>query len=285
VTTAAGAASRPIAGPTALGSDPRRLWRLAWTIATTDFKLRFFGSALGYLWQLMRPLLLFAIIYIVFVEILKVGGDQPLFGVALLLGIVMYQFFTDATAGSVRSIIIRESLVRKVDFPRMAVPLSVVLQALFNLGLNLIPVFVFLLAAGGTLSVRWLELPLIVLMLVVFVSGLAMLLSSLFVRYRDVEPIWDVVTQALFYATPILYSLSVVIDKAGIEVARLMLVNPLAAAIQQARHAIIDPAYESAGQVFGTTAGDLLPIAVSIITFIVGFIVFDRAAPKIAELL
>ncbi len=95
----------PITGPTALGSDRRRFWRLAWTLAVTDFKLRFFGSVLGYLWQLMRPLMLFGVIYIVFAEILKVGGDQPFFGVALLLGIVLFQFFTDATAASVQSLV------------------------------------------------------------------------------------------------------------------------------------------------------------------------------------
>ncbi len=274
---------RQILGPTALGDDPRRFWRLAWTIAVTEFKLRFFGSALGYLWQFVRPLLIFAIIYIVFVEVLGVGGDQPFFGVALLLGIVIFQFFTDATAASVRSIVLRESLVRKIDFPRAAIPVACVIQALMNLGLNLIPVTIFLIAAGGRLYWRWLELPLIVVMLVVFVTGLSLLLSALFVRFRDVEPIWDVVMQGLFYATPILYPLSVVIDKAGIEVARLMLINPLAAAIQQARHAIIDPSYESAGQIFGTTAGNLLPIAISLATLLIGIWVFSRAAPRIAE--
>ena len=283
MTTAAVATLEPIHGPTAFGSDRRRFWRLAWTLAVTDFKLRFFGSVLGYLWQLMRPLMLFGVIYTVFAVVLKVGGNQPFFGVALLLGIVLFQFFTDATAGAVRSIVMRENLVRKIDFPRMAVPTSVVLQALFNLGLNLIPVVIFLLAAGGSITARWLELPLIVLLLVVFVSGLAMLLSALFVQYRDVEPIWDVTTQALFYGTPILYSLSVVIDKAGIEVTRLMLINPLAAAIQQARHALIDTSYISAGQVFATTAGDLIPIAVALITFAIGLRVFTRAAPRMAE--
>jgi ABC-2 type transport system permease protein len=274
---------REVTGPSALGHDRQRLFRLAWTLAVTDFKLRFFGSVLGYLWQLMRPLMLFGVIYVVFAVVLDVGGDQPLFGVALLLGIVFFQFFSDATSASVRSIVLRENLVRKVDFPRLAVPLSCVLQALFNFGLNLIPVFVFLMAAGGQVYLRWLELPLIVLMMLVFVTGLAMLLSALFVRYRDVEPIWDVVMQALFYATPILYSLTVVIDKAGIEVARAMLVNPLATAIQQARHAVIDPSYESAGQVFGTTAGDLIPIGVTLLTFAAGWLVFSRSAPRIAE--
>ena len=276
---------RQVAGPTALGDDPRRFWRLAWTLAVTDFKLRFFGSVLGYLWQLMRPLMLFGIIYVVFAEILKVGGDQPFFGVALLLGIVIFQFFTDASAASVRSIVVRESLVRKVDFPRAAVPVSCVLQASFNLGLNLIPVIIFLFAAGGKLMWSWYQIPIVFLMLLVFVSGCALLLSSLFVKYRDVEPIWDVVMQALFYGTPILYSLSVVIDKAGLSVARLMLINPLAAGIQQLRHSVIDPSYESPGQIFGATYWDLLPLGVSVAVFAAGVLYFRRAAPKIAELL
>lgn len=274
---------RLVRGPTALGSDLGRFWLLAWTLAITEFKLRFFGSLLGYLWQLVRPLLLFAIIYVVFVSILGVGGDQPRFGVALLLGIVIFQFFTDATAPAIRSIVLRESLVRKVDFPRAAIPVACVIQALMNFLLNLIPVFIFLFAAGGKVSWRWLELPLILAMLIVFVTGLALLLSALFVRFRDVEPIWDVVMQALFYGTPILYSLSVVIEKAGIEAARLMLVNPLAAAIQQARHALVDVAYESPGQIFGSTAGNLIPVGVSLAVFLLGAWVFHRAAPRIAE--
>lgn len=282
ITTPAGS-GQIVVGPTALGNDQRRFWRLAWTLAATDFKLRFFGSVLGYLWQLVRPLLLFAIIYTVFVAVLGVGGDQPRFGVALLLGIVVFQFFTESTSPAIRSIVLRETLVRKVDFPRAAIPVSCVIQATMNFSLNLIPVFIFLFATGGRISWRWIELPLIIVMLIVFVTGLALLLSALFVRYRDVEPIWDVVTQGLFYATPILYSLSVVIDKAGIEVARLMLVNPLAAAIQQARHAIVDISYESPGQIFATTAGDLIPIGVSVLSFAIGAWVFHRAAPRIAE--
>ncbi len=169
----------------------------------------------------MRPLMLFGVIYIVFAEMLKVGGDQPFFGAALLLGIVLFQFFTDSTAAAVRSLIVRENLVRKIEFPRIAVPLACVLQASLNLGLNLIPVAIFLFASGGSVSLTWLELPLILLLLVVFTTGASLLLAALFVRYRDVEPIWDVVLQALFYATPILYSLTIVIDKAGIEAARL----------------------------------------------------------------
>jgi ABC-2 type transport system permease protein len=272
-----------IKGPTAFGDDRRRMWRLAWTLAVTDFKLRFFGSVLGYVWALMRPLLLFAVIYVVFAEILKVGGDQPYFGVALLLGIVLFQFFTDATTAAVRSLILRENLVRKIEFPRIAVPLSCVLQAMMNLAINLVPVVIFLLAAGGGVNVRWLEMPLILLLLVVFTLGTSLLLAALFVRYRDVEPIWDVVLQALFYATPILYSLTLVIEKVGIDVARVMLINPIATAIQQARHAMVDYSYESAGQIFGSTAGNLIPIGVAVATLVLGTVVFVRAAPRVAE--
>ena len=266
-----------------MGTDPKRFWHLAWTLATTEFKLRFFGSVLGYFWQLMRPLLLFAVLYAVFVGILNTGGDQPMFGVALLLGIVVFQFFADSTISSIRSLMNRENLVRKIDFPRAAIPVSCVLQAIFNFGLNLIPVFIFLFAAGGSVSVRWLELPLVLAMLIVFVTGLSLLLSALFVNFRDVEPIWEVVTQALFYGTPILYSLSVVIDKVGLTAAQIMLANPLAAAIQQLRHAIVDLSYQSPGQIFGSTAGDLIPVGISLLTFIIGALYFRRMAPLIAE--
>jgi len=281
--TAVMPAGREVTGPTSMGTDPKRFWHLAWTLATTDFKLRFFGSVLGYFWQLMRPLLLFAVLYAVFVGILNTGGDQPMFGVALLLGIVVFQFFADSTIASIRSLMNRENLVRKIDFPRAAIPVSCVLQAIFNFGLNLIPVFIFLFAAGGSVSVRWLELPLVLAMLIVFVTGLSLLLSALFVNFRDVEPIWEVLAQALFYGTPILYSLSLVIDKVGLTAAQIMLANPLAAAIQQLRHALVDFSYQSPGQIFGSTAGDLIPVGVSVLIFIIGALYFRRMAPLIAE--
>ena len=281
--TAVTPAGREVTGPTSMGTDPKRFWHLAWTLATTEFKLRFFGSVLGYFWQLMRPLLLFAVLYAVFVGILNTGGDQPMFGVALLLGIVVFQFFADSTISSIRSLINRENLVRKIDFPRAAIPVSCVLQAIFNFGLNLIPVFIFLFAAGGSVSVRWLELPLVLAMLIVFVTGLSLLLSALFVNFRDVEPIWEVVAQALFYGTPILYPLSIVIEKVSLTAAQIMLANPLAAAIQQLRHAIVDLSYQSPGQIFGSTAGDLIPVGISLLTFIIGALYFRRMAPLVAE--
>ena len=139
----------PIKGPTALGSDPRRLLRLTWALAVTDWRLRFFGSALGYLWSFVQPLMLFGVLYTVFSVLLNFSGDERFYPVALLLGIVLYSFLNEATGGAVRSLVNRENLVRKIEFPRLAVPMATVLTACFNLGLNLVPVTVFLSPAAG----------------------------------------------------------------------------------------------------------------------------------------
>ncbi len=273
----------PIPGPSALGQDWNRLWHLTWTLAVTDFKLRFFGSVFGYLWQLMRPLMLFGVLYLVFSLFIDTTAGLPYFPISLLLGIVLFQFFGEATTNSVRSVLVREGLIRRVEFPRLAIPLAVVLTATFNLCLNLIPVFVFLLLSGGRPELTWLELPFILGMLIALALGLAMGLSSLFVRYRDIEPIWDVVMQALFYITPILYSIQLVIDKSSVTVARIMMLNPFATVVQQARHAVVSDQYLSTGQVFGNAVFVLIPIAITGVVVIVGWRIFRRAAPRLAE--
>lgn len=271
-------------GPSALGNDRRRLARLTWTLATTDFKLRFFGSVLGYLWQLMRPLMLFGILYVVFTQFLKFQGPEQYYGVALLLGIVLFNFFGEVTGGAVRSILAREQLVRKIDFPRLAVPLSTVLQALFNLGLNLFPVLVFLLVAGGRPRWSWFALPLLIVALALLGLALAMLLSSLYVRYRDIEPIWDVVLQAMFYATPILYTAELLKEKAGATaIELLLLLNPFAAILQQAKHVFIDPSHPSTASYLASPVLLLVPLGSIALLFVVGYKVFEHEAPRIAE--
>jgi ABC-2 type transport system permease protein len=238
---------------------------------------------LGYLWQLMRPLLLFGVLYVVFTTVFDLGSEVQYYPVALLLGIVLYSFFSEATSGSVRSLVMRENLVRKIEFPRLAVPLATVLTALLNLGLNLVPVFVFLVAAGGEPRWTWLELPFIVAFLAVLAAGLAMLLSALFVRYRDVEPIWDVFLQVLFYATPIIYPIQTVIAKGGPGLAKAMMCSPFAAAVQQARHAVVGPTHLSPAAVMGSQVWLLIPFGITVAAFALGFTVFSRMAPRIAE--
>ena len=274
---------RQIKGPSAIGDDPRRFAQLTWALAVTDFKLRFFGSVLGYVWTLMRPLLMFGVLLLLFTQILDISADIAYYPQALLLGVVLYNFFAEATGQSIRSIIDREHIVRKVQFPRLAVPLAVVLQALFNLALNLVVVLGFCLAGGVSVTWSWLQLLPLVAVLAFFATGLAMLLSILFVRFRDVQPIWDVVLQAGFYLSPIFYTVEIVRDRFDADVAEWLMVNPFAAVLQQARHAIIASSHPNVLDAAGGVERLLIPSAVIIGAFVVGAQVFRRRAPRVAE--
>ncbi|MGA2320215.1 MAG: ABC transporter permease [Solirubrobacteraceae bacterium] len=283
---------QPIRGPRALGDSWPRFWHLAYNIARSEFKLKFFGSALGYLWQVVRPLLLFGVLYVFFVEIFHVdkakGAAAHFYGAQLLGSIVLFTFFGEATTGAVRSVVDRENLVRKIQFPRLAIPISVALLALFNLALNLVVVMIFAVAAGVTPMLSWIELPLIILMLSVLGTGVAMLLSALFVRFRDISPIWEVLSQILFYSSPVILPAETVREKLAHGTLDHVLyhvytLNPLVAIFQQFRHAMINRATLSAGQIMGSWAALLEPLALVASIFVIGFWVFNREAPHIAE--
>lgn len=273
---------RIVRGPSALGSDPRRFVALTRTLTLTDFKLKFYGSALGYLWQLMRPLLLFGVLYVVFTHFVKFGKGVHFYPPTLLLAIVLYSFVSESIAGCVDSVISREPLVRKIEFPRLVIPATVISTAFLNLLLNLVAVFVFALASGVRPGVRWLELPVILLGAVVICAGVGMIVSSLYVRYRDIKPITDVVLQVLFYATPIFYP----VEKISNDTLReaVVMLNPFATIVQQARYALIDPAHApSAAAAAGGISHLAVPAAIIVGFFVVGFWIFNREAPRIAE--
>lgn len=274
-------------GPSALGDDFRRFWALTFTLARTEFKLRFYGSVLGYVWTLVRPLLLFGVLWVFFTKVGHVNdGTKPgekFYGAQLLGSIVLFTFFAEATTGAVRSVVDRENLVRKIHFPRLVIPISVVLLALFNLGLNLIVVTIFAVSAGVHPMLSWAELPLIIAALIIFAAGMAMLLSALFVHFRDIQPIWEVISQILFYASPVIISIQTVIDRLSPTMLHVYMLNPLAVIFQQFRHAMITNATPSAGQVLGSWAALFGALAIVVVVFAVGFAVFNRAAARIAE--
>jgi ABC-2 type transport system permease protein len=280
-TVDAGRLGRPIRGPTALGSDPSRLLQLSITLATLEFKLRFFGSVLGYFWQLMRPLMLFGILYAVFTQFVRLGEGVDFYPAILLTGVVLYTFFADATSGSVTAVLDRENLVRKIEFPRLVVPLSVILLAYFNLALNLLAVLVFVLATGVEPRLEWLALPLMLFPLGAFAGGVAMLLSALYVRFRDLKPIWEVIVQIAFYASPILY----VIDMLPTPTLQHLVIwfNPLATILVQARHSLIDKHAPNSWDAAGGFEYLLIPGAIVVALLALGFWVFNREAPRIAE--
>jgi ABC-2 type transport system permease protein len=273
-------AGAELTGPSALGDDARRFANLTWTLAATDFRLKFFGSALGYLWQLMRPLMLFGIIYVVFAEFVKLGDEVRFYPVVLLSGVILFTFYAEATGAAVTSVQDREALLRKIRFPRLVIPTASVLTAIFNLALNLVVVLVFMLASGVEPHSSWIQAPLLVAALIALAQGLAMLVSALYVRYRDIRPIWDVVLQMTFYATPLLYPIETVTNETA---QKLIMLNPLAAIVQQWRHAVIDPTAPSTVDVMGGYGLLMIPVAIAIAVIVAGFFVFTRSAPTMAE--
>jgi ABC-2 type transport system permease protein len=274
---------RVIKGPSAVGTDARRFFHLTWALATTDFKLRFFGSVLGYVWQLLRPLMLFGVLLVLFTKVVDLGEGVVLYAPALLLGMVLYQLLSDSTGSAVRSLMDRENLVRKVDFPRLAVPLSTVLVALFNYGLNFIVVMTILLASGGDITWSWLQIIPLSVLLVGLCIGLSMLLSILFVRYRDVEPIWDVSLTVLFYASAIFFPVQIITGPDADLIRQILMMNPFAAILQQARHAMIDPSHPSAADAAGGLEYLLIPLAIGLLICVIGGQLFRKRAPRVAE--
>lgn len=268
--------------PSAFGDDLRRFATLTLTLATTDFKLRYFGSVLGYLWSLVRPLLFFAVLFVMFTKVFHAGAGVPHYAVYLLTSIMLWTFFIETTAGSVQCLLTREGLLRKMRFPRLVIPLSVGLTAMFNLAINFIVVFAFALATGVTPRVGWLELIPLVLLLSTLAVGVGMLLSVLYVRFRDVQPIWDVVTQVLFYASPIIYT-AAKYREVSVKTEHLAMVNPIAAILTQMHQAFVDPNAPGAAAAIGGAVRLLIPLGIVVSVFALGLWFFNREAPRIAE--
>jgi ABC-2 type transport system permease protein len=264
--------------PELLGSDPRRFWALTWTLAATEFKLRFYGSVLGIAWSLVRPFALFAVLWVVFDVIAGLGDDVRNYPAYILTTMVLFNFFAEIAGGCVNCLTTRENLLRKIRFPRLVIPLSVALHALLNLAMTLVAVLGFLVVFSGlTPALGWLQLVPIVVVILAFGLGLGLLMAALYVRFRDIQPIWDVGSQMLFYASPVLY-VATIVPGAYLQ---MYLCNPLASVFTQVRHAMLDPTASSAFEAMGWKL--LLPLAVVSATLALGAWVFHREAPRAAE--
>jgi ABC-2 type transport system permease protein len=271
--------AREMKGPSALGGGWRRFVHLTWIIGLTEYRLTYFGSVLGYLWALMRPLLLFGVLYTVFSQIVKFGGDIPNYPVLLLFNIVLFSFFQDSSQRAVTAVVDSEAIVRKMHFPRLVIPLSTVMTGALNFLLSLIAVFIFILAYGVDPTWTWLLLPAILVPLIMLTSAIAMLVSSLYVRFRDVQPIWFVLSTILFYGSPVLYA----IDTVPANAQRYMLFNPIAMLLEQARKWIVDPSARGCVEAIGGWKWAMVPLAISIAVCVLGLWVFNREARVIAE--
>ena len=251
-------------------------------LVRTDFKLRYQGSALGYAWSLLRPLFLFGILYAIFAVALKTGGGIPHFPVYLLLGIVMWNFFLEMTTQSLGSIVARGDLIRKIRIPRWIIVLSSSISALINLGLNLIIIFIAMVLNDVDLMRTSLLLPFILLEVYVLALGLSLFLAAAYVKFRDISYIWEVILQAGFYLTPILYGMALI---PNVTYQKILLLNPMAQAIQDARWAAItkDPLVITIWRVFDGGWYALVPFVAVVVILIGGLVYFKRQAGNFAE--
>lgn len=251
-------------------------------LVRTDFKLRYQGSVLGYAWSLLRPLLMFAILYVVFVKFLRLGEGVPHFPIYLLLGIVIWNFFTEMTSQSLTSIVGRGDLIRKISIPRWIIILSSSVSALINFGLNLVVVVIFMAFNQVDVRMAILLFPLIVIEVYLFALGLSLILATLFVRFRDVSYIWEVILQAGFYLTPILYPLAMITN---LNLQKLILLSPMAQAIQDARYVAVtnDPAVITPGSLFDGGYLMFIPYVIVPIIFVIGVLYFKKHSGSFAE--
>ncbi len=251
-------------------------------LVRTDFKLRYQGSVLGYAWSLLRPLFLFLILYYVFVYFLQIGKGIPHYPIYLLLGIVLWNFFAETSSQSLSSIVDRGEVIRKINIPRWIIVLSSSISALISMGLNLIVVAVFMSANHVGLMRTAIFFPLAVIEIYIFALGVSFFLAAVYVKFRDVKYIWEVILQAGFYATPIIYPLSKIHNE---HIRKLLFMSPMTQSIQQARYDLVlhDHNMVTASRLFNGSFYQLIPYIAVVITILVGATYFRKRSSYFAE--
>ncbi len=255
-------------------------------LVRADFKVKYQDSILGYLWSILKPLFMFAILYAVFVRVLRVGRGVEDWPIALLTGVMLWQFFVDVASGSLKSIVSNGSLLRKIKFPRYIIVMSGTVSAFITLAINSIVVVLFAVVSGVRPSWSLLWVVPLVVQLFVFALGIAFFLSAAYVKFRDLKYIWDVVSQGLFYGSAIIYPVSfiVAIGDNGRLLAQAALANPAAQTIQDIRHIAINQDVPSLWTITGgSRIAYLLPIGVTILTFAFGAWFFRKRSAYFAE--
>lgn len=251
-------------------------------LSRTDFKLRYQGSILGYLWAIIRPFLMFGTMYLVFAKFLRFGDEIPHYPVYLLVGTVLWNFFIECTNQGIQSLLIRSDLMRKIAFPKWIIVLSATTTALINLGINFVVIILFSFFSGIAPNLGWLLVPFLILELYLLSLGLALLLGSVNIKYRDVQSIWEVVVQALFYAVPIIYPIQMVATYSNFT-AHLLMLNPIAQVIQDIRSLLVTDATLTSWEILPHFLLNFIPLLLVGLVFIAGMFVFKHKSKYFAE--
>jgi ABC-2 type transport system permease protein len=249
-------------------------------LAVTSFKLKYTGSVLGYAWSLIKPLLIFGMTYLVFVVLLLRGrtSSSQNFPVQLLVGIVVWTFFADATGSSVSAVVANGHMVRKAYFPRWILVVASTLSASMTLVVNLFLVVVVGVPLGWFhVGLHTLMLPVLFVELYVLVLGVGLLLSALFVFYRDLGHVWEITLQLLFYGSAIVFPLTLVHGA----LRSLMVFNPTTQIIEDMRRSLVTTTIPWSHDVLGDLV--VVPVAGVALICAIGFFTFSRLSPRFAE--
>ena len=249
-------------------------------LVITDFKLRYQGSILGYVWSLLKPLILFLVLYVIFAYVIPTGKDVPHFPAYLLLGIVLWTFFAEATNMGMGSIVGRGDLIRKVKISKPSIVIASTLSAGVNLCLNMIVVLFFMLINGADVQSSAIFFPLLLIELIIMALAISFFLSALYVRFRDFAPIWEIVLQVMFYATPIIYPLSIVHSH---KLLTILALNPLAQILQDARYMLITPATIVTHNILPLGLSIGIPAAFIALLTVSSVLFFKKSAKQFAE--
>jgi ABC-2 type transport system permease protein len=250
--------------------------RVLRVIASVQFKLKYVDSALGYVWSLAKPLAYFGVLWVVFGRFFDTGvGRFPLY---LLIGIVLFTFLTDAVGMALPSIVERGPLLRRISFPPLVIPLSATVTALMTFAVNLCAVALFIAVSGIVPDLSWLLIPVLLLQLYVFVVGLALVISTVFVRFHDIGPIWELAAQLLLFATPIMYPITILPEWAE----QVVMANPFVQVLQDVRYIVLGP-HEALGTLPTSVSEHVLPVAITVGAFVLGVVLQRLESPRFAE--
>lgn len=253
--------------------------RIVHVTAGAEFKLKYSGSALGYVWSVLKPLGLFGMLYVVFGRFMRLG-NFPHYPIYLLIGIVLWTFFADASSQCMYSLVGRGNLISKLAFPREIIPLSVSATTAITLGVNLIAVAVFIGANRVVPRLEWLILLPLLIELFIVTLGVGLILAPLFVRLRDVSQVWDLVLQLMFYASPIIYPAGFLPPWWK----PIAFASPFVQIIEDARAAILpNTPVDTPTSIYGTPWGYAIPLSVGLAIVVFGYLFFRREAPYIVE--
>jgi ABC-2 type transport system permease protein len=256
--------------------------RVLRVVGAIDFKAKYTDAALGYVWSIVKPLAYFGVLWLVFAHLLRTENQTEDFTLFLLVGILLFLFFVDAVSAMLPSIVEGGATLRRLAFPPIMVPLSASVAIAITFGLNASVFAVFAAVQGVEPRLEWLLVAPLLAELYVFTLGLGLLLSALFVRFRDISQVWELAAQLLFFASAIFYPIGILPGWAQ----KVAFLNPFVQIMQDIRHALLGasgPNDLTAADVLAGAGGRLIPLAIVAFVFVAALAFFRREGRYFAE--